>query len=115
MIRLKRIYAPPSAADGQRILVERLWPRGMGKEQARLDGWMKDIAPSPALRRWFAHDPGRWEEFQTRYRAELAAREPLLEDLRARAAKGVVTFVYAARDEVHNSAVALKAYLEEHP
>jgi uncharacterized protein YeaO (DUF488 family) len=110
MIRLKRAYEPPSPSDGYRVLVERLWPRGMRKEALPLDDWDKDLAPSPALRKWFAHDPARWSEFKRRYRAELA-RAPAVEHLgalRQRAAGGPVTLVFAARDTEHNSAVVLR-------
>jgi uncharacterized protein YeaO (DUF488 family) len=112
MIRLKRAYEAPSKTDGMRILVERLWPRGVTKERAAVDLWMKDIAPSPELRTWFGHDPARWEEFRKRYWAELRAKKDLVEDLRRKARSKTVTFVYAAKDEEHNSAVLLKAYIE---
>lgn len=112
-IRLKRVYDPPATADGQRILVERLWPRGMTKEAAAVDLWLKEVSPSPALRQWYAHDPAKWPEFQRRYLAELAANKSAVEELRALCAKGPVTFVYAAKDEARNSAAALKAYLEK--
>ena len=108
---LKRVYDPPDAADGVRILVDRLWPRGVRKEAARIDRWMRDLAPSPALRQWFGHDPARWEEFCRRYRAELAARTEALEALRALARQRPVTLVHAARDARHNNAVALRAAL----
>ena len=111
MLKLKRIYQQAEPADGRRILVDRLWPRGMSKERARVDWWLKEIAPSDELRRWFAHDPSRWEGFQTRYRAELEARRPLLDELRALAARETVTLLYAARDEEHNNAVLLKELL----
>lgn len=111
-IRLKRVYDPPAKADGPRILVERLWPRGMTKEAAAVDLWLKEIAPSPALRQWYAHDPAKWPEFQRRYLAELGANASAVEALRLLCAKGPVTFVYAAKDEARNSAAALKAYLE---
>lgn len=111
-IRLKRVYDPPAKADGLRILVERLWPRGMTKEAAAVDRWLKEVAPSPALRQWYGHDTAKWPEFQRRYRAELAANADEVEKLRAACAKGAVTFVYAAMDETRNSAAVLKAYLE---
>jgi uncharacterized protein YeaO (DUF488 family) len=111
MVRIKRIYQEAEPADGRRILVDRLWPRGVSKERARVDWWLKEIAPSNELRRWFAHDPSRWEEFQTRYRGELEAVRPLLDELRALAAQETVTLLYAARDEVHNNAVLLKKLL----
>ncbi|MFP4615980.1 MAG: DUF488 domain-containing protein [Thiohalorhabdus sp.] len=112
-IRLKRIYEDAEPRDGQRILVERMWPRGMRKEDARLDLWLKEVAPSPELRKWFGHDPEKWPEFKRRYRDELAQRPNLLEDLRGRARSGPVTLLYAARDREHNSAVALREILEE--
>lgn len=111
MLRLKRVYDPPSAEDGYRILIDRLWPRGLKREAADIDLWLKDIAPSHELRRWFGHDPERWEEFQSRYRKELAAREPLWRELLARSRKGRVTLVYAAKDTRHNDAMALKFFL----
>lgn len=112
MIKLKRAYEAPSRQDGFRVLVDRLWPRGIKKEEARLDLWLKEVAPSPALRTWFAHDPAKWQEFQRRYRAELADKEDALEVLRAKSRHGVVTLVYAARDEEHNGALVLKSVLE---
>jgi uncharacterized protein YeaO (DUF488 family) len=110
-IQIKRVYDPPSAADGARILVDRLWPRGLRKESARLTLWLKDVAPTPALRQWFGHDPERWSEFSRRYRAELsgndAAVAPLVESLKA----GPVTLLYAAHDQEHNHARVLAEYL----
>jgi uncharacterized protein YeaO (DUF488 family) len=107
-VRLKRAYEPPTADDGARILVDRLWPRGLSKEAAALDDWMKDVAPSTELRKWFGHDPARWEEFRRRYTQEVHQNQTLLEELRARARQGRITLVFSARDEVHNDAVALK-------
>ena len=112
MIRLKRAYEPPAMEDGERILVERLWPRGVSKERADIERWMKEIAPSTELRRWFAHDPAKWEEFRERYRAELAEKPELITELREKAKRGTITLVYAARDEAHNSAVVLQEYLK---
>jgi uncharacterized protein YeaO (DUF488 family) len=112
MIKLKRVYDPPSASDGQRILVERLWPRGVSKEKANVQMWLKEVAPSAELRKWYKHDLSKWEEFQKRYRGELAKNEDMIEEIEEMAAKGPVTFVYAARDENHNSALVLKKYLE---
>jgi uncharacterized protein YeaO (DUF488 family) len=112
MIHLKRAYETPSAGDGLRILVERLWPRGLTKKKAAVDLWLKDVAPSTELRQWFGHDPARWKEFRRRYRAELKGKGDLLRLLQYRAGEGPVTFVYAAHDEEHNSAVVLKEYLE---
>ena len=111
MIRLKRAYEP-AEADGHRILVERLWPRGVSKTELRLDGWAKDVAPSPTLRRWFGHDPVRWTEFRRRYFEELRKNEAAWRPLLSAARRGRVTFVYAARDSTHNGAVALKAFLD---
>lgn len=112
MFRVSRIYNPPSPDDGERILVDRLWPRGISKSQAALDGWMKDLAPSTELRRWFAHDPEKWQEFRARYWAELAKLPQLVDALREKGQQGTVTLLYAARDEEHNEAVALREYLE---
>lgn len=111
-IRLKRAYEPAEPGDGRRFLVERLWPRGVRKADLPLDAWLKDLAPSPALRTWFGHDPAKWGEFQRRYAAELRANESALAPLRAAAREGTVTLVYAARDTERNSAVLLKEYLE---
>lgn len=114
-IRLKRVYEGPDPADGPRILVERLWPRGLTKERAAVDLWIKEIAPSPELRRWFNHDPARWDEFQKRYHAELSENKDVVDELRRKCHDdGVVTFVYAAHDEQHNGALALRTYLERH-
>jgi uncharacterized protein YeaO (DUF488 family) len=112
MIRLKRIYDPPARTDGKRFLVERLWPRGMKKESLSLDGWLKEVAPSAALRRWYAHDPAKWAEFQRRYFAELDRQPEAWEPILDAARRGSVTLLYSARDMEHNSALALKAYLE---
>ena len=113
MIRTKRVYDPPSGEDGQRILVDRLWPRGLTKERARIDLWLKEIAPSDDLRKRFHHDPALWDEFRRRYRRELSEKPELVRELKNRAESGTVTLVYAARDERHNNAVALKELLEE--
>lgn len=110
-IKLKRAYDPPSADDGTRILVDRLWPRGLAKSDAALDLWEKELAPSAELRQWFGHDPARWEEFQRRYAEEIRAHTEALDRIRALARKGTVTLVYAARDELHNDAVALRQTL----
>jgi uncharacterized protein YeaO (DUF488 family) len=109
MLRTKRVYEAPARSDGQRILVDRLWPRGMRKEDAAIDEWMKEIAPSTELRQWFGHDPKKWPEFERRYRQELRAREDLLRTIARRASRGTVTLVYGARDEAHNHAVVLAA------
>jgi uncharacterized protein YeaO (DUF488 family) len=111
MIALKRAYDAAESSDGTRFLVERLWPRGVRKADLPLDGWLKDVAPSPELRRWFAHDPRRWVEFRRRYFAELREHADALEPLRAAARKGPTTLVYSARDTKHNAAVALRDHL----
>ncbi len=111
MIRIKRIYDPPAAEDGRRVLVDRLWPRGVAKEKARIDEWLKEIAPSDVLRKWFGHDPARWEEFRRRYRGELESQGELLERLRAEAKRGTVTLLFAAKDEEHNNAVVIQELL----
>ncbi len=110
-IKLKRAYEPPAADDGTRILVDRLWPRGVSKEHAALDQWMKDISPSTELRKWFGHDPARWEEFRRRYAEELHQNVELLSQMRALARQGPVTLVYSAHDEVHNDAIVLRDLL----
>jgi uncharacterized protein YeaO (DUF488 family) len=110
-VRLKRAYEPAEPSDGYRVLVDRLWPRGVPKEEARLDEWARDLAPSPALRTWFGHDPARFDEFRRRYRAELEVREEELAALRRRARRGTVTLVYGARDTEHNGAVVLAELL----
>ena len=110
-IRLRRAYQPAEPGGGKRFLVERLWPRGVRKEDLPLDGWLKELAPSPALRTWFAHDPAKWAEFKRRYAAELRGNEEALAPLRVAARKGTVTLVYAARDTERNSAVLLREYL----
>ena len=110
-VRLKRAYEPPTRADGTRILVDRLWPRGVRKEQAGLDGWAKELAPSAGLRKWFGHDPARWSDFERRYAAELAHHADQLEQLRALARKGPLTLVFGARDEEQNDAVVLRKVL----
>jgi uncharacterized protein YeaO (DUF488 family) len=107
-LAVKRAYEAAKPEDGQRILVDRLWPRGVTKAQAKLDDWLKDIAPSARLRKWFGHDPARWDEFRRRYREELKQHGPLLRELRRQARKGPITLVYAAKDEAHNEAVVLR-------
>ncbi|WP_437779981.1 DUF488 domain-containing protein [Sorangium sp. So ce1097] len=114
-VRLKRAYEPPEAADGYRVLVDRLWPRGVRKEALAIDAWLKEIGPSDELRRWFGHEAGRWEEFASRYRDELR-RQPaagLADELVARARRGTVTLVYGAKDELHNQAVVLRDVMEQ--
>jgi len=109
-ISLKRAYEPPAETDGMRVLVDRLWPRGVTKSRARIELWLKDLAPSTALRKWFGHDPGKWPEFRKRYRAELKGN-PALAELREQSRQRDITLVYAARDELHNDAVVLKQVL----
>jgi uncharacterized protein YeaO (DUF488 family) len=110
-VKLKRAYEPPSPEDGRRILVDRLWPRGISKQKAALDRWMKEIAPSTELRKWFDHDPKRWTEFRRRYAGELREHSDLIAELRSLAREGTVTLVYAAHDETHNDAVVLRDML----
>jgi uncharacterized protein YeaO (DUF488 family) len=109
---LKRAYEPPTSDDGVRFLVERLWPRGVKKTQLKLDGWLKDVAPSPALRKRFGHDPKKWPEFRRRYFSELEAHKQSLEPLLEAARRGRVTLVFSSHDTEHNNAVALRGYLE---
>lgn len=111
-IQLKRAYEPPAKQDGARLLVERLWPRGLTKEKAKIDEWFKDVAPSSGLRKWYAHDVKKWEAFRKRYLDELRGNPEAVDRLRERVKAGPVTFVYAAKDEAHNSAVLLKEFLE---
>lgn len=111
MIGLKRVYEKALKADGFRILVERLWPRGVSKEKASIDLWMKEIGPSTELRKWYAHDVEKWPEFKKRYTAELKKKTELIDEIKTRFKKGKVTFIYAAHDEEHNSAVVLRGYL----
>ena len=110
-IRIKRAYEEPAAEDGERILVDRLWPRGLTKERAKVDLWLKDVAPSTELRKWFAHDPAKWAEFRLRYLEELERNKEQLSLLRQEAAKGTVTLVYGAKDQEHNEAVILQKLL----
>ena len=114
MIHLKRVYEEPSSNDGLRVLVERLWPRGLTKERAAVDLWLKDVAPSPELREWFGHNPARWEQFQERYRQELREKKDAVRLLKQKAKEGTVTLVYAARDEEHNGALVLQRFLRGH-
>ena len=107
-IRIKRAYEPPSSADGTRVLVDRLWPRGLKKTDAHVAQWLKEVAPSNELRKWFGHDPARWEEFRRRYKTELTAKGDLLGELRELAKQGPLTLVYSAHDEAHNQAVVLR-------
>lgn len=114
MITLKRTYEKAAPEDGTRFLVERLWPRGIKKADLQIEAWLKDVAPSDALRRWFAHDPKKWPEFQRRYFAELHQHPEAWEPVRNASRRGRVTLVYSAHDTEHNNAVALKEYLQAH-
>ncbi len=111
-IQTKRIYEPPAPEDGARLLVDRLWPRGVKKEKLQLAGWLKEVAPGDSLRKWFNHDPARWEEFRRQYAAELKAKPKAWQPILQAARDGKVTLLFAAKDEEHNNAVALKAFLE---
>lgn len=111
-VSIKRAYAEPASSDGTRILVDRLWPRGLTKEKAKVDIWLKEVAPSNELRKWFAHDPARWAEFQSRYKNELKSCGEPLALLRQKAAAGHITLLFGARDEEHNEAVILKKILD---
>jgi uncharacterized protein YeaO (DUF488 family) len=112
-VRAKRVYDPPESSDGARVLIDHVWPRGVSRERARLDDWARELAPSDELRRWFDHDPERFDEFRRRYRDELAKQPERLGELRRRAAGGPVTILYAARDRDHNNAVVLAELLRE--
>ena len=114
-IHIKRIYESAEQRDGYRVLVDRLWPRGLSKEKARIDLWLRAVAPSSALRVWFGHDPARWPEFRARYHAELRRNSEALAPLVERAKRGVLTLLYSARDERFNQAAALKAHLDKRP
>ena len=113
MLQIKRVYELPESDDGVRFLVERLWPRGMKKESIPLDGWLKEVAPSEALRRWFGHDPGKWQEFRERYFSELNGKPEALQAIVEAARRGRVTLLYSTRDTNYNNAAALKEYIEE--
>ncbi|HKW27527.1 MAG TPA: DUF488 domain-containing protein [Terriglobales bacterium] len=113
MIQLKRAYEPASKSDGARYLVERLWPRGVKKESLQVEGWLKDVAPSTDLRKWFSHDPAKWPEFRRRYFEELKSNPQAWEPLLAAARRGRVTLVYSSHDSEHNNAVALKEFLQQ--
>lgn len=114
MLKVKRVYEAVERSDGTRFLVERLWPRGMKKEDLKMDAWLKDVAPSDNLRRWFGHDPPRWIEFQKRYQAELAGNPNAWKPILEAAKQGDVTLLYSARDIEHNNALVLKSFLEKH-
>ena len=113
MIKLKRAYEKPTREDGERILVERLWPRGLTKLEAKIDLWLKDIAPSAELRKWFGHEPEKWVEFRRRYKQELKDKGELIKQLKRLARAGTITLIYAARDEERNSALVLKGVLQK--
>ncbi len=113
MVKVKRVYEGAESADGTRFLVERLWPRGMKKESLKMEAWLKDAAPSDDLRRWFAHDPLKWKEFQKRYRAELAANPNAWSPLLEAASHGTITLLYSAHDTEHNNAIVLQSFLEQ--
>jgi uncharacterized protein YeaO (DUF488 family) len=112
MIQLKRVYEDPSPQDGLRVLVDRLWPRGLTKERAAVDLWLKDVAPSTELRKWFGHDPAKWKQFQARYRKELREKKDALALLKQKNEEQTVTLVYGARDREHNEALVLKSIIE---
>ena len=112
MIRTKRIYSTPGKDDGFRILVDRLWPRGLRKDEAKVDLWLKDVAPSNELRKWFSHEPLKWPAFKERYRNELKDKSELINLIKAKANEGDITLLYGAKDEEYNNAVALKEYLK---
>ena len=112
-IRIKRIYEEPAPDDGYRVLIDRLWPRGLKKSQVRFDRWLKEVAPSTELRRWFGHDPEKWEEFKARYSRELDQQPEAVAELAELAAEGTLTLVFGAKAERHSNAAALKEYLEK--
>jgi len=111
-IKIKRVYEQPDKDDGSRILVDRLWPRGLTKEKAIVNLWLKEIAPSTELRKWFGHDPDKWEKFRGRYETEIRHKDDLINMLKRKASEGTITLIYAARDEKHNQALVLKQFLE---
>lgn len=113
LVRIKRVYDKPERTDGTRILVDRLWPRGLTKQKAKVDEWLKEMGPSTELRKWFGHDPKRWVEFAKKYRAELRSKKDLLNYIKAATRKGVVTLVYGAKDTDHNEAVILQQQLNK--
>jgi len=111
-ISLKRVYEKPGLKDGKRILVERFWPRGLKKDEAKIDEWLREVAPSTELRKWFGHDPAKWDEFKERYWKELDKKKDIISKLAKERLENKVTFVFAAKDQQHNNAVALKEYIE---
>jgi uncharacterized protein YeaO (DUF488 family) len=112
MVTLKRAYDPVAAADGTRLLVERLWPRGLSKDTLKLDGWIREVAPTTELRKWFGHDPAKWRQFRIRYFRELDSQPESWRSILSLARRGTVTLVYSSHDEEHNNAVALREYLQ---
>jgi uncharacterized protein YeaO (DUF488 family) len=112
MLKLKRAYDPAAKADGTRILVERLWPRGLSRAKVHVDTWLKDVAPSTDLRKWFGHDPEKWPQFRERYFRELDARPEAWQQILSKARRGLVTLIYSSHDTLHNNAVALQEYLQ---
>ncbi len=114
MLKTKRVYEDAKTSDGTRFLVERLWPRGLKKDELKMKAWLKEVAPSPELRKWFAHDPDKWPEFQKRYRAELRANSDAWKPIVEAARKHDITLLYSARDTEHNSALVLKSFLDKH-
>ncbi len=112
MIKIKRVYDEPSRDDGKRILIDRLWPRGLKKKDAQIDEWVKEVAPSNELRKWFNHDPNRWAEFRKRFFTELRGKQDLVEELVSAARKGTVTLLFGSKEERFNNAVALREYIE---
>ncbi len=113
MLKIKRIYEKPDKNDGARILVDRLWPRGMTKEKADIDLWLKELGPSTELRKWFAHDPAKWQAFKSKYKKELKDKKDLLDQIKNYEKKGPVTLLYGARDTGHNEAIVLQEYLKK--
>lgn len=113
MIRLKRVYETPEKSDGKRILVDRLWPRGISKEKGEIDGWLKDVAPSNELRTWFNHDPKKWEDFKKKYKEELKEKKELIDQLREQAKQQTITLLYGAKDTEHNQAIVLLEVLSK--
>ena len=112
MIKIKRIYEAPAAGDGFRVLVDRLWPRGLSKEKAKVDLWLREISPSNELRQWYGHDPEKWAEFKRKYREEIEGKKPELDLLRQKARGGTITFLFSSKEEKLNNAAALKEFFE---
>jgi len=113
MVKIKRVYDPPSCDDGRRILIDRLWPRGFKKNDAKIDDWVRDIAPSTELRKWFGHDPAKWDEFKKRFFSELRRSQNVVESIVVSSLHGTVTLLFGAKEEHFNNAVALKEYIED--